>query len=148
MTISELQRAALVLFAVKEAHHTGSLPTMRAICYVIRNRVKAGWHDGGWLSCIEHAGETAGNLPRTPPALELKDKAVQIMCRDVDNIFYGTVSDEIEDAIGNPAVKDSRPAMYYQFLDRPISPWFEEHIIRDPAHHAIRARQGLTVFFE
>lgn len=149
MTLNELQRGALVLFAAREAIDTGSLSAMKAVCFIIRNRVKAGWHDGNWLTCIEHAAEVAGNLPpETPRLLNLNERSLQMLTRDVDGIFHGTAMDELANGFGDPGMKGSRPALYYQFMNRPASPWFEERIKGDRANHAIRTRLMPMVFYE
>lgn len=149
MTLHELQRGALVLFAAREAIDTGSLSAMKAICFVIRNRVKAGWHDANWLSCIEHASEVAGNVaPDVPRLLNLNERALQMLARDVDGIYYGTAADELETGFGDPAIKGSRPALYYQFMNKTPTPWFQEHIIGDRKNHPVRARLTPLVFYE
>lgn len=149
MTLNELQKGALVLFAAREAIDTGSLSAMKAVCFIIRNRVKAGWHDGNWLTCIEYAPEVAGNLPpENPRILDLNERALQLLARDVDGIFQGTTMDDLASGFGDPGAKGTRPALYYQFMNRPATPWFQKHIVNDRRNHAIRTRLDPMVFFE
>jgi hypothetical protein len=139
MTLNDLQRAALVMFAAREAIETGSLQTMKGICYVIRNRVKAGWYDGTWFAVLEHHRESAGNEPRDIE-LDASNRILQMMIRDVDDIFYSQGSDPVEEAIGK--------CLYWNFIDRPAKQWFRENIIGNEKDHPIRAHIGMALFYE
>lgn len=149
MTIHELQRAALVLFAAREVANPESLQAMKALCFVIRNRVKKGWHDSNWLTILEHAPEVSGNLPPAQRRiLDLNSRSLQMLARDVDGIYHGTANDELQTAFGDPSIKNSRPALYYHFMDQPTNPWFKENILDRQDIHKVRARLFPIVFYE
>lgn len=143
MTLNDLQKAALILFAAREAGDTGSLQAMRGICYAIRNRVRTGWYDGNWLDVIENADESAGNLPwrdADPVRLTVNDRGLQMLARDIDGIFYSGGDDEVAAAIDN--------ALYWQRIDKPIRQWFVDNIVRRPEDHGRRAQISSIVFFD
>lgn len=140
MTLDQLQRAKLLLFAHAQAASTGSVDAMKAVCYVIRNRVRAGWHDGNWIDVIEHAEEVSGNEPGPAIALDVYSRSFQMLMGAVDDIYYSAAAgDQIENTVDK--------ALYFQFMDRSLRPWFTEHILRQPAAHARRASIGTMVLF-
>jgi len=139
MTIDMLQRAQLVLFAHHEAARTGSLDAMKAICYVVRNRVRAGWHDGSWIDVIENADEVAGNTPTPAPKIDAYSRPFQMLMQAVDDIYYSSASDPIEGVVDK--------ALYFQFMDKPLRVWFTENILRKQQEHARKAHIGTLVLF-
>ena len=162
MTQNDINRAALALFAAREAGTGGSLEQMKAIAYCMRQRLKQGWHDGQWMTAIEHADEYAANLPGPRVYLDPSTRAFQRMVADVDDIYYGsrydagsrdqgqpkqpvaqnfaTVSSDLEEALGK--------SCYWAFLGRPYTRWFTENILNRPADHPMRTQMGLMTFFE
>jgi hypothetical protein len=139
VTLDQLQRAQLVFFAHQEGIATGSLNVMKAICYVLRNRVKAGWHDANWMEVIEHADEVAGNEPSAHHRVDIFSRQFQMLLQAVDDIYYSASSDDVSELV--------KGALYFQFADRPIRPWFIEHIIRDPKNHPRTAQTGMLLLF-
>lgn len=140
MTLDQLQRAQLVLFAYQEAASTGSLHAMKAVCYVIRNRVRAGWHDGNWIDAVQRADEAAGNLPQPAQKIDVYSRFFQMLLQGIDDIYYGVTGDETESVVSK--------ALYYQFVDRPLRPEFVEEILRHPESHPRRAHIGTMVLFD
>lgn len=150
MTLHDFQRAQLVDFAVRESGPDGSLDQMKAIAYCIRNRVRQGWYEGSWLQVLEHAAETAGNPSGARTPLDIDNRSFQRMMSDVDEIYFsrrdyareptGARMPELEEAIGN--------AVYWAWVNRPFTPWFEERILRDPKNHPQHASMGVMFFFE
>ena len=152
MTLSDYQRAQLVLFAAREAGPGASLEQMKAICYCIRNRVRAGWFDGSWISCIDHAHEVNAHEPTTRFYTEEAYRPFQRLLRDVDDIYYGngqpksmaeSATDEgisLEESVGQQ--------MYWCFINRPIRPWFAVNIVSDQINHPSRSQMGLLMFYE
>lgn len=156
MTTNTLAQAMLVEFAVREAGTDASLDEMKAICYALRNRVRAGWHGGDWIACMEAAGESAGNerlvnLNRIEP----QNRPLQMLLMQVEDIFFGArqqpdkgwggekvdpdaQGDSLEAAIGT--------ALYWVHIKREIRPWFVENIIRDHQNHPERTSLGLWRF--
>ena len=145
MTMNDLQRAALVLFAAREAGEGASLEQMKAICYCMRNRVRAGWHDGSWLASIEHADEVAAHDYMTM-RLDPANRALQRLTHDIDDICYGT---GIETLAGEGDLESSiGEQKFWMFLNRPPSSWFVKHIVKDQKNHPSHAQMGLMMFFE
>jgi hypothetical protein len=62
VNFSSFERAQVAGFAYREARHTGSMDCMRAVCFVLRNRVKAAWGDGSWLGIIAAHHLVAANF--------------------------------------------------------------------------------------
>ncbi len=152
MNFAPFERAQLAAFAYAEARFTGSLDCMKAVCYVVRNRVKAGWGDGTWLSVIEGAHLVAGNVPvhqdkRLPIASG--DRLLQLLLRDVDDIYLGGGGHGVDDDTARVVQGESKTgALYYSFIGQDTPAWFIEHIVRDPAHHARIAQVGTMLLFE
>ncbi len=151
MTLSDFQKGALALFAARAAGPGAALEQMKAICYCIRNRVRAGWYDGQWLTVMEHAGETLAN-PLDTFFVDPTVRSLQRLIADVDDIYYGGASQnrnmrndqtptaqkfaaetfDLEGAIGK--------SCYWHFLNKPIYAWFRENIIEKPEEHPRKTR--------
>ena len=140
MNIATFERGFLAAFAYREARSTGSLDCMKAICYAIRNRMKAGWGDGPWLSVMESHPEVEGNIVDGWAELNPQDRLLQLIVRDVDDIYMGVSDDDTRTVV--------QDALYWQFVDRPARPWFVEHIVRDPHNHPRVAQVGPIAFFK
>src|ERR1700679_740104 len=91
MTQKDVDRVMLVRYAVQEAGPRGSLEQMKAICYCLRNRVRAGW--GEWLEVIESADETRANELGEPMRIDISSRAYQRLLHEVDDIYFGHRSD-------------------------------------------------------
>jgi hypothetical protein len=152
MTLNDLQRAHLAVFAARQAGPGASLEEMKAICYCIRNRVSAGWYPD-WISVIEYAHETAAH-ETTPFALDINSRPLQRLMRDVDDIYYGrsTMQDsydgETEGNLESALCTDTFQCKYWCYLNRPVLPWFAEKIAGDKTNHPMRSQMGLMMFFE
>lgn len=139
MTLNDLQRAALVLFAAREAGPDGSLAHMKAICYVIRNRRRAGWAES-WLELIETASDHTAHDVVPEGALSVNDRRLQLLARDVDEIFFDSAEDELTEAVADK--------LYWAFMNRPINLWFRDHVIRNPENNQHSAQIGLMMLYE
>lgn len=82
MNFAAFERAQVAAFAYREARRTGSLDCMRAVCFILRNRVKSAWGDGTWLSVIAASHLTAASFdpfvmgeiaPNAMPTAQLAD---------------------------------------------------------------------------
>lgn len=146
MNYATFERAQVAAFAYKEAQWTGSLDCMRAICFVLRNRVRAGWGNGTWLSVINAASHCAGYVGEMAPDGE-NDRLLQMIIRDIDDIYLG--SDRMDDSVRDIVVTDDRkkPALYYSFINHPIRDWFKENIIRNSQEHAHIGNIGPMMLF-
>ena len=168
MNFAAFERAQVAAFAYREARHTGSLDCLRAVIFVLRNRVKSSWADGSWLGVMEAAHLVASHNwvagPELAPGIEAgqrvaSDRLLQMIVRDVDDIYLGQES--LEDAVarvvsGQPdllavhdlrKVKEDRSAKYYSFVDQQVRPWFVENIIRNFAEHAQIGQIGSMMLF-
>lgn len=143
MTLNDVQRAALVLFAAREVGPAGSLDQMKAVCHVVRNRVQAPWH-ADWLEALEHHAPVAAHEPDRFP-LTLNDRRLGQLARDVDEIFYGGAADDIARMCGRQD-KDRGPLLYWCFIDRPLAPWFSQNVIGKPGEHKQRAQVGNSMY--
>lgn len=141
MNIDTLQRAKLVLFAYEEARHTGSLDCMKAVMYVLRNRLKAGWGDGTWFCLINGARDVAGNERYVAPMIDPKDRLLQMLVREVDDIYLNSGNG---DDVTRVVVAE---ALYYQFIDQELRPWFVENIVREPKNHPRTGQIGSMMLF-
>ena len=156
MNFAAFERAQAAAFAYREGRHTGSLACLRAILFILRNRVKKGWGEGSWLTVMEAAGEAAahgdaasglGNQASAeaqspkPEALS-SDRLLQMIVRDVDDIYLGQEpwDDPVRQVVCGEGAqssfkKDWHPILYYSLVDRTARPWFVENIIRKAQEH-------------
>jgi hypothetical protein len=150
MTPNELQRAATVFFAARECGPGASADTMKMIACVVRNRVRAGWGDGYWLNVIENHDQSSAHDPLPAMPLDLQSRNLQILARDIDEIFYSQSFDlaahptEIPE---DPAARVGK-ALYWLFMDRPVRQWFQDRIIRDQKNHPPRTQFGTLMLFD
>jgi hypothetical protein len=149
MTQKDVDRVLLALYAVREAGPKGSLEQMKAICYCLRNQVRAGW--GEWMDVIEKAYETGAHAPALEMPVDANSRVYQRLLRDVDDIYFGHSelgpTDEggsLESSLCDP----QHPCCYWAFVERPMLPRFAETIVRDPKNHPNRATMGMMVFYE
>lgn len=156
MTISDFQRGFLVEFAIRQAGPGASLDTMLGICYVMRNRVRKGWHDGNWIRAIEHADETAAHDddPQFHAEIDPNHREFQMMLRQVDDIFFGSaVGGWGMESSDGPRLEESlmvkgHEKLYWMWMGRPVRPWFKENILDDSKNHKGRTHLGLMMFIE
>lgn len=147
MTQKDVDRVMLVRYAVQEAGPRGSLEQMKAICYCLRNRVRAGW--GEWIHVIESADESRGNELNEPTRIDTSSRAYQRLLHDVDDIYFSHSSEMGEGMTLEDTLCDKRrPCFYWLFLNRPMRPWFKDNIAGDKENHPSNATMGLIMFFE
>jgi hypothetical protein len=139
MTLDQFQRAQLFAYAYQQALHTGSLAAMKAVAYIIRNRVVAGWHDGNWIEAIQRAQDVSGNEPTEQPLFDCYSQTFQILARTIDDIYFGQI-DEIGRTVDG--------ALYYQFINRPLRDWFYAHVLLDQKAHKRRAIIGSMMVYD
>ena len=140
MNLATFERAVVVAYAYTEARESGSLDSMKAILYVLRNRVRAGWGDGTWLSVL--------NAPYTPALDQIAcwtefdagDRILQMLVRDVDDVYLGQSDDPIRKTVDD--------ALFWQFVNRDVTPEFAEKIVRDPVNHPRIGSIGMMVFYK
>jgi hypothetical protein len=154
VNLDTLQRAHLVDFCYAEARHTGSLDCMKAVAYVLRNRRAAGWGDGSWQRLMNAAATTAGNDYHNGVEADLNDRLLQMLARDIDDIYLGTSNDDVRRVVegtlapeGTGSPGKPAPAMYYQFIDLPVRTWFVDNIVRDHENHPRIGQVGMMALF-
>jgi hypothetical protein len=135
------ERGQLAAFGYRQARHTGSLDCIKAVCYVIRNRVVAGWGAGSFISVLANHDQAEGNegSQTWTPQLDVEDRVLQMIVRDIDDIYFGTAEDQVK-----RVVQDS---LYYQFIDKPLRQWFTDHILLDNKNHPRIAQVGPIALF-
>jgi hypothetical protein len=152
LNLATFERAQVAAFAYREARLTGSLDCMKAVCYVLRNRVKAGWADSSWLGVLENAPQVMGNLAVVNdggPALVSHDRLLQLLVRDIDDIYLAQDwgDDPVRRVVCGDEPKDARAALYYSFVDRQPRPWFVENIVQKPVDHPQLGNVGPIMLF-
>jgi hypothetical protein len=172
MNFAAFERAQVAAFAYREARRTGNLDCMRAVCFILRNRVKSSWGDGTWLSILASSylhsagwepfvpGEMVPNSDAPAPGAMITgfksdDRLLQLMVRDVDDIYLGqdNFDDRVrqtvcgDDSSLKPGKREFKPVLYYCFVDRDPRPWFKENIIRRPQDHPQVGQIGTMMLF-
>lgn len=113
---------------------------MKAICYVLRNRLRAGWGDGTWLDLINHAASVSGNVESAGAIVDPADRLLQMMVRDIDDIYLGSSGDDTKSVV--------QDALYFQFIDKPPLAWFVDSIVKDPERHPRIGQVGPIALFK
>ncbi len=121
---------------------------MRAVCFAIRNRVRAGFYGGDWSQILSHHQEWSATLE--PPTTEIPDPrepAFRALLQDVTGIFSGSLEDNITIMPGSALAVAPPVALYYGFLNQISNPWFLEEISRKFDSHKRVAQVGALTFF-
>lgn len=140
MNFAQFERAQVAKFAYREARSTGSIHCIKAVCYVLRNRVRAGWGDGTWLHVMENNVKVEGHLLDGWAELDAQDRLLQLIVRDIDDIYQGIASDDTATVV--------QDALYWHFIDKPVRPWFVQNILRDPQNHPRIGQVGPIALFK
>jgi hypothetical protein len=141
----------LGIFAAREAGERGSVEQMRAIALCIRQRVRSGWNDASWLAVMESAGDCAAHEPDYDYRLDPNSRTLQMMLREVDDIYFGQQRHGMESVESNETLESSiveHNIKFWCFLDRPMTEWFKSNIVQDPRNHPNTAHMGLMMFYE
>jgi hypothetical protein len=137
MTTDTAVKAQLAFFAYAEANHTGSLDSMRAVCFIIRNRVRAGWAGADWNRVINHAPtHTAHDARISRPSFE--SDIFRRLLLEIDEIYSGGSADNLTEG----------GTYYCDVTGRAIRPWFAENIVQQPANHPRVAQVGMIHIFK
>jgi len=153
MTLNDFQRVMLAEFAIRQAGPLGSVEQMKAICYVMRNRVRKGWNDGNWIATIEAAPDHAAHDP-LPMRIDPSSRTMQRLISDIDDIFYsykfGATSDDgsILGNLESTLTEEKHEALYWSYANRPVREWFLKKIQKDGINHPLRAQMGTMMFYE
>jgi len=138
MTSDTFVKAQLAMFAFDEACHTGSLDSMRAVAFIIRNRVQAGWSGGNWNRTINFAWRHSCFEWEVSADPSLESDIFRRFLLQVDEIYDGTAEDNM-----------TEKGLYYcdTTRGRPVRDWFAATIVRDPANHPRVAQVGMIYIF-
>jgi hypothetical protein len=137
MTGDTFVKAQLALLCWRNAPAGRPILLMRALGFVVRNRVRAGWMGGSWLQVIANdpvwsaytqrpGNPASGNgshalLEEFP---DLRDDIFQKLLWEVDRIYDGSLPDPMTEG-----------ALWWAELERIDRPWFAEHIAQRPEEH-------------
>lgn len=153
MTHNDSQKALLLHFAVREVGATGGVEQMKAVCYCLRNRVRAGW--GEWTEVIEHADEVGAHEDRVRYYIDPAKRPYQMMLQAIDDIFFAQPKTESwngqkidQDAQGEGLEAAVGTAKYWRFLNRPLRKWFHENVVDQKLEHPERTSMGLMVMYK
>ena len=147
MTAETFLKAKIVDVCWREASQEGGCVAMLAVACVLANRVTAGW--GDWMTVLQTVDRKSAPDPwaerEDARTMDLSDDDLNTLFREVEDIFHGVYADDITagmDGAGRPV-----RALYWCFVDRSISQWFTENIIRRPEDHPRIAQQGMMQLF-
>lgn len=147
MTLTEIQRAGLTLFAAATVGPQGSLDQMKAVCHIMRNRVVAGWEDGNWLAVLGNVNVSMAAYEKSDLliAMRLKERMLQQLAQAVDDIYFGQADDDVARVCAAQG-KERGPILYWAFIDRAQVPWFTQTIVRRPQDHMQRGQVGNNMY--
>jgi hypothetical protein len=152
MNFAAFERAQVAAFAYRVARRSGSIDCLRAVCFIVRNRVKSGWCAGAqcpWLAVMNKADEVAASAVEDAQ-LDENDRLLQLMVSKVDDIY--STNESFDDQVSRVCESrktgsDWKPVLYYSFVDRPPRPWFAENIIRKPEEHPQVGNMGKMMLY-
>lgn len=124
----DYEKARLVDLLWCESHNDAK-NGMKAVAFVVRNRVNAGW--GSWLDVMDKHEQWRGNA-KPSPNLDYTQYLFRELLWLVDGVFDGSEKDEMTSCvIGDKPVK----ALWYYRVDEPVSDFFKEKILADKTNH-------------
>lgn len=138
MTPETFIKGQLAMVAYQEAGYVGGIHAMKAVAFVIANRVRAGWHSGEWLENIEAVPIYRATIGiRTPDPVPIRDITFRQFLQSIDDIFQGAAQDPYTEG-----------ALFYAELRFLNSKWFRENVMQDPTHHPRIASVGPLELFK
>ena len=147
ITGTDFIAAQLARISIAEGYQEG-LNGMKAVAFVFRNRVRAGWFGGSWLEVLSHRQEYSANLQPLPEALpDIRIYSINNFLQEVSGIVGGTIEDDVTVKRGSLAT--FRPgtlpvALYYGRTDQITNEWFLTEIARNPEHKRLANMATLT----
>lgn len=134
MTPENFIKAQIAAFAHREAAHHGGIDNMLAVAFVIRNRQRAAWQGGNWMSILHHAPTVSGTIYQ-PSAPDLRELNFRMLLAKVDDIYSGMELDKMTEG-----------ALFYCELNKAEN-WFRDTIVQNPNHSRV-ATVGNVSFFK
>lgn len=140
---STFTKAILALLAWREERSNGISGEL-AVCFVVRNRVNAGWSQGDWGKVIETHGQFSSisiiGDSQTVLYPDTRDPLFLTVLQAVEGIYDGTTDDTLTNG-----------ALYYADLSSKAynkGGWFDRNIVQFPETHPRCAVIGSTTFFK
>lgn len=140
MTGDQFVKGQLIAFAYQEAGHCGGIDSMLAVCYVLRNRVKAGWFGGDWMNVLNGVDQSSAYEYSRPEKVDISAEIFQRLLMRIDDIFQGAAEDTM-----------TREGLYYietHDRGRTMREWFARKIIRDFTNHPRVAQVGMIQIYK
>lgn len=147
MTGDSVIKGQLGLLAWREGHVHGGLDNSLAVAFVIRNRVRAGWHGGSWTEVLENHSLYAATLEIPASKLpDMRDPNVMRFFQMIDGVYEGSLADKLTVA---PATKngEGKGGLFYGELHRPLRAWFQKNVLDDAENHPRTSQIGQVTFF-
>lgn len=120
---------------------------MLAVAFTIRNRVRAGWHGGDWITVLsEHKTWSASLEPYPEKYPDPRDPNFLRLLQSIDGIFSGATDDTITVSRDTIRTTAAPVVLYYGRLDIVDNDWFLEEICRSPLHERLATVGNLTFF--
>lgn len=142
MTNEDYVKAIACLLAEREERSNGTNGIL-GVLFVLRNRVRAGWFKGEWMSNItaknQFSSMTVLGDPMTVWYQDPREPAFQKVLQLVDQVFDGTLQDM------------TAGALYYADLNSKgfvKDGWYDRNIVQQPAVHPRVATIGTTTYFK
>lgn len=147
MTGETVIKGQLALLAWREGHVHGGLDNSLAVAFVVRNRVRAGWHGGSWAGVLENHSLYSSVLEIPSPKLpDMRDPNVMRLFQMIDGVYEGSLQDKLTVA---PSMKtgEGRGGLFYAELHHVTRPWFVSHVLGDQENHPRTSQVGQVTFF-
>lgn len=140
MTADQFVKAQIAAFAWNEAGHCGGIDSMLAVCYVLRNRVRAGWFGGDWMSVLNGTEQSSAFELGQPKKMDIGSEVFRRLLMQIDDIYQGVAIDNL-----------TYEGLYYiETLSRGRFPrdWFLRNIVSNFANHPRIAQVGMIQIFK
>ncbi|HEV1286552.1 MAG TPA: hypothetical protein VNU44_14620 [Bryobacteraceae bacterium] len=136
MTGDSFVKSQLALLCWRNAPAGKPFQILQCLAFIVRNRVKAGWMGGDWLSVIandpvyspydvnghHHAAQADRALLESFP--DLRDEVFQKFLWEIDRIYDGSRQDAMTEG-----------AVWWAEIERISRKWFLENIARNQEQH-------------
>lgn len=151
MKDSQFISAQLARLAWLDGHEDGT-NAMLGCAFVIRNRIRAGWHGGQWHEILSNHHKYSAKVELYPDTIpDPRGFAFMSFLQQVDQIFSGALDDFVtikQDGDWKYVMSVAPPvAMYYGRLNDITNDWFLQNIARKGDEHPRIAQVGQLFFF-
>lgn len=140
MTVQDFIKGQLAWLAWMEAHHLGGVQNMIAVAFVVKNRVRAGWHGGDWAAVMNAHYQYSANpqvaLIELHSLPDCRDRDFIALLQNIDGILSGSLQDTY-----------TAGGLYYCELNNVTRDWFKENVLAHPEQHPRVATVATVTFF-